>query len=139
MRSPINPKTRSPINQKTRSPIHPKTRSPIHPKTRSPIHPKTRSPTHKKPDRPPTKNPIAHQSINPKTPAVENRGYTNKTRLRGLKISPDDFASGNTLFVRGGGHRLCRRGFQPPGFFRNTSLQPTDSGKNPVSWIIARR
>ncbi|MCC3426030.1 MAG: hypothetical protein JGK24_10925 [Microcoleus sp. PH2017_29_MFU_D_A] len=28
---------------------------------------------------------------------------------------------------------------QKPGFFRNTSLQPTDSGKNPVSWIIARR
>ncbi|MEG4211669.1 hypothetical protein [Microcoleus sp. S13_B4] len=30
-------------------------------------------------------------------------------------------------------------GPQKPGFFRNTLLQPTDSGKNPVSWIIARR
>ncbi|MEG3911041.1 hypothetical protein [Microcoleus sp. Pol12B5] len=28
---------------------------------------------------------------------------------------------------------------QKPGFFRNTSVQPTDSGKNPVSWIIPRR
>ncbi|MEG3881719.1 hypothetical protein QT972_30605, partial [Microcoleus sp. herbarium7] len=50
------------------------------------------------------------------------------------------------LFV---GKRHCRllnlgninisTGTQKPGFFRNTSLQPTDSGKNPVSWIIARR
>ncbi|WP_236504730.1 hypothetical protein [Tychonema sp. BBK16] len=66
-----------------------------------------------------SKNAIAHQPKNvkiPKTPAVGNRGYKNKTRLRGLKISPDNFPSPNTLFVRGGGHCLCRRGFQPPGF-----------------------
>ncbi|MEG4178100.1 hypothetical protein [Microcoleus sp. S13_C3] len=69
--------------------------------TKNPIaHPqKTRSPIHKKP--------VETQ----KTPAVGNRSYTDKTRLRGLKISPDDFQSPNTLFVRVGGHRLCRRGF----------------------------
>ncbi|TAG14280.1 MAG: hypothetical protein EAZ19_17550 [Oscillatoriales cyanobacterium] len=38
--------------------------------------------------------------------AIGNRGYTDKTRLRGLK----------TFLVRGGGHRLYSRGFQPPGF-----------------------
>jgi len=104
------------------------------PSTKNPIAHQSKNPIAH-----PSKNAIAHPQQNPKTPAVGNRGYTNKTRLRGLKISPDDFASPNTLFVRGGGHRLCRRGFQPPGFFRNTSLQPTDSGKNPVSWIIPRR
>ncbi|MCC3573273.1 MAG: hypothetical protein JGK30_19315 [Microcoleus sp. PH2017_40_RAT_O_B] len=47
-------------------------------------------------------NAIAHQSKNakiPKTPAVGNRCYTDKTRLRGLKISPDNFRAPNTLFV----------------------------------------
>jgi hypothetical protein len=32
-----------------------------------------------------------------------------------------------------------RRVAEKPGFYRNTSLKPTDSGKNPVSGIIARR
>ncbi len=51
-----------------------------------------------------------------RNPGGLNRVYTDKTRLRGLKIPPHDFQSPNTLFVRLRGHRLCRRGFQPPGF-----------------------
>ncbi|WP_333092381.1 hypothetical protein [Microcoleus sp. S36b_B5] len=37
--------------------------------------------------------------------AIGNRGYTDKTRLRGLK----------TFLVRAGGHCLCRREFYSPG------------------------
>jgi len=39
-------------------------------------------------------------------PAMGNRVYTDKTRLRGLKA----------FLVRGGGLRLCRREFYPPGY-----------------------
>jgi hypothetical protein len=40
--------------------------------------------------------------------AIGNRGYTDKTRLRGLK----------TFLVRGGGHCLCRREFYSPGLLQ---------------------
>ena len=39
-------------------------------------------------------------------PAMGNRVYTDKTRLRGLKA----------FLVRGGGLRLCRREFYSPGY-----------------------
>ncbi|MEG4817085.1 hypothetical protein [Microcoleus sp. K5-D4] len=79
--------------------------APINKKTRSHISLKFDRPINKKPDRPSTKN-----------PAVETAATQTKPDESGLKISPDDFQSPNTLFVRVGGHRLCRRGFQPPEF-----------------------
>ena len=42
-----------------------------------------------------------------------NRVYTNNVRLRGLKKVTWFLSSSSS--TRGGGFRLCRRGFQPPG------------------------
>ena len=62
-------------------------------------------------------------------PAIGNRGYTDKTRRRGLK----------RFLVRGGGHRLYSREFYSPGFLRKehqlrrleiaaTQTKPADAG-----------
>ncbi|MEK0180310.1 hypothetical protein [Microcoleus anatoxicus] len=52
-----------------------------------------------------------------------------------MKISPDDFPSPNTFFVRGGGHRLCRRGFQPPRIptAEDFKLDRPNRPKNPIA------
>jgi len=46
--------------------------------------------------------------------AIGNRGYTDKTRRRGLK----------TFLVRGGGHRLYSREFYSPGFLSKMRQYP---------------
>jgi hypothetical protein len=56
-------------------------------------------------------------------PAIGNRVYTDKTRLRGLK----------TFLVREGGLRLCRREFYSPGIFKTTSQKLAN--QNPPSMI----
>ncbi len=72
---------------------------------RSHINPKMRSPIHKKPDR-----------------GAPETGFF-----------PKYFATTHRCGQKPG--FLDRWVAQKPGFFRNTSLQPTDSGKNPVSLV----
>jgi hypothetical protein len=104
------------------------------PSTKNPIaHPqKTRSPITKKPDRPSPKNPIAHhQKTRSPITKKPDRGAPETGFLRQYLVITHRFGQKPGF--------LDWRVAQKPGFYRNTSLQPTDSGKNPVSWIIARR
>ncbi|WP_216670815.1 hypothetical protein [Microcoleus asticus] len=112
MRSPISRKVDRPINPSTQKSDRPNQHTnPIahFSQIRSPDQQKTRSPIHQKLDRTSTKNSIAPSTKNPIAHFSQIRSpHQQKTRSAGL---------------------------QKPGFYRNSSLQLTDSAKNPVSFV----
>ncbi|MEG4498039.1 hypothetical protein QUB05_13675 [Microcoleus sp. F10-C6] len=72
---------------------------------------------------------ILYQSLKPDRPNQPKNPIAHFSQIRSpIHKKPDRPSTKNPI-----------AGPQKPGFFRNTSVQPTDSGKNPVSWIIARR
>ena len=102
---PDRPSTKNPIAHP------PKIRSHIHPKTRSHIHQKPDRTSTQKPDRTSTKNPIVHPQ--------KTRSPIHKKPDRPSTKNPIAHPQKNPI-----------AGPQKPGFFRNTSLQPTDVDKN---------
>ncbi|MCC3589565.1 MULTISPECIES: hypothetical protein [unclassified Microcoleus] len=104
-KNPIAHQPKNPIAHPPKNPIAHQSKNPIARQSKNPIaHPqKMRSHIHKKPDRP----------INPSTQKprrLKPRLHRQNPPPR-VEDLPDDFPSPNTLFVRGGGHCLCRRGF----------------------------